>query len=793
MPDNRITIEFKVDLKDVQPALQQAASTVQEHTDDMAKQFKKLAKESRSAIEDMEKAAKLADVDISDEMKSVLDQLPKLASGVADLFSGGGVLAFIGVLLEAGKALKGLYEDVVLLKGAKQEWAEIDKKLAEVEETLNAKIRQNAIEHIRQTQGSAAAAHAALAMADQEVVGFGKNIEQILSGKKVDKLSEGLKKDLEGLNKFTFAELQKKITDVQEAIKRGSQGIADKKKEIAEAENVDMESAAQLATLYDSSIQKGEGELDVLRKVLETLQKVQEAHKTDKDNQQGRAHELDVQAFEQAQRKQMEGFKQRLQEQKNALDAFHTMSSQDEVKYWDSVLATHKLKGQNLKEVRELRWEAQKEADRQGLADEVEKVREAVAASKSGSQERVQILNDELAKMRANHQDQTAEYKRLEKERNQAVQDEARKELKDEVEKVEEQVKKAKAGSQERIKILGDEILKLEALHKTDTEEYKRLVREKEQAERDFTKELEAAEEERQKSRQQHGQALKELARSNLDFQLQIGKIGESEYEARLKAEIDTTFVAARKELEIERDRYEKGSKDYEKYQAQIVKLTDKYNADIEKAEQKAYLRRRQQFDQYFKQVSSSFNTALNGWMQGTESASQAFGKMFQDILSQLINFVEQWIEKKVEMWLMDKLLSQATQSAAAEAQIVSNAAVAYSGAYAATAAIPIVGPGLAPEAAMMAYMDVIAMTPAGFALGGIVPATGLALVHEGEKILPKSMSGDGSGLGGITVVVNHSVNAVDAESFQGHIRRHGNMIGNEVARVLKRKGLAYK
>jgi hypothetical protein len=32
-------------------------------------------------------------------------------------------------------------------------------------------------------------------------------------------------------------------------------------------------------------------------------------------------------------------------------------------------------------------------------------------------------------------------------------------------------------------------------------------------------------------------------------------------------------------------------------------------------------------------------------------------------------------------------------------------------------------------------------------------------------------------------------VNAVDAESFQGVIRRHGSMIGNEVARVLKKKG----
>jgi hypothetical protein len=163
---------------------------------------------------------------------------------------------------------------------------------------------------------------------------------------------------------------------------------------------------------------------------------------------------------------------------------------------------------------------------------------------------------------------------------------------------------------------------------------------------------------------------------------------------------------------------------------------------------------------------------------------------MFQDILSQLINFVEQWIEKKIEMWLMDKFISEGTQSAAATAQIESNAAVAYSGAYAATAAIPFVGPELAPEAAWMAYMDVMAMTPAGFALGGIVPATGLALVHQGERVLPASMSGTGD-FGSPSVHVHFNVSAIDSDSFKTTIKRHGNMIGNEVARVLKKKGFA--
>src|SRR6476620_590325 len=140
MPDNQIHIEFTVDIKEVQPALQQAASTVQEHTDDMAKQFKKLGKEAQTSLDDLKKAAKLSGLEISDEMESVLEQVPKVAQGLSALFSGGGVLAFLGVLLDAGIALKGLFDDVIALKGAKEEWAEINKRLADSEETLQGKM-----------------------------------------------------------------------------------------------------------------------------------------------------------------------------------------------------------------------------------------------------------------------------------------------------------------------------------------------------------------------------------------------------------------------------------------------------------------------------------------------------------------------------------------------------------------------------------------------------------------------------------------------------------------------------
>ena len=813
--DNVIQIGVKVDIKELQDALQQGASVVHDQTADMASQFKSLAKESQTALDDLQKAAQLAGFQISDEMTSVLEQVPKLASGIADVFSGGGIGAFIGVLLQAGIALKGLYDDVIALKGAKEEWSEINQKLAAAEEETDAKIRDGAIEHIRLTQGQAAAAHAALAMADKEVVGFGKNIDQILSGKKVDKLSDGLRKDLENLNHFTFEQLTAKIDDVSAALKRGQQNVEDKRKNMEEARD---SGYYDLADSYQTSITQGEGEVKVLQQILEKLLKVKEAHDQDKDNQSVRAHQLDVQEFEQAQRKQMESLRQGLQQKKDLLDAFHTMSKEAEVKYWDDIIATGKAKGENLKEVERLRWDAQKDAQRQALQDEVAQVQDEVSAAKAGSQQRVQLLDDELRKMRQNHQDQTAEYKRLVKEREKAEQEFERKNLQDEVESVQEKIAATKAGSLERVQILEAEIQKLESENKADTEEYKRLLKEKAQADRAYQKAQEAAAEAAKKkqdevraielqSAAQHEQALKSLAQSRLEFEKQIGHLSEAQYEAQLTAEVQKTYEAALKELEAKKALYKQGSAEYAKVEAEIVKLNDKYNADMEKADQKSLLRRRQQFEQYFKQLSGGFNTALNSWMQGTETASQAFSKMFQGILSQLIDFVEQWIEKKIEMWLMDTFISDQGGRDEKNAhiltdidQIMADAYTAAANAYAANAYDPMTASLLAAQAFSTVSGFAASTTALLSGAGGIyqVPFDTVAAIHKDEQVLPasyaqglRSMIANNSGGagGGITVVVNHSVSAIDAESFQGAVRKHGNMIGNEVARVLRRKG----
>jgi hypothetical protein len=189
----------------------------------------------------------------------------------------------------------------------------------------------------------------------------------------------------------------------------------------------------------------------------------------------------------------------------------------------------------------------------------------------------------------------------------------------------------------------------------------------------------------------------------------------------------------------------------------------------------------------------SSFNKMLETGKGFGQGMIETFGKMAESLIDMFLKIAVEWIESQILMMVFGKTKTQ-TESDANVASAQSLAAVAAEGAFAYYSAI--FPPAAAGMASAQYAQGLLWAGLAAFELGGVVPQTGLALVHKGETILPASMSGkgfDGAIGGGLTVVVNHSVNAVDAESFQQHIRRHGNMIGNEVARVLKKRGIAAK
>jgi hypothetical protein len=178
---------------------------------------------------------------------------------------------------------------------------------------------------------------------------------------------------------------------------------------------------------------------------------------------------------------------------------------------------------------------------------------------------------------------------------------------------------------------------------------------------------------------------------------------------------------------------------------------------------------------------------------------------MFQDILMQLVSFIEQWIEHKVEMWVIDEVLNRQgsksktdTAITADVSQIEGDALLAAAEAYAANAYDPI----KAAIASAEAFATVSSFAAGASSLlsgaGGIyrVPFDTLAMIHRDEQVLPapyaqglRDLVDSGSGPGS-AVHVHVNVSAIDSASFQKTVTKHGHMIGEQVYRVLRKRGL---
>jgi hypothetical protein len=219
--------------------------------------------------------------------------------------------------------------------------------------------------------------------------------------------------------------------------------------------------------------------------------------------------------------------------------------------------------------------------------------------------------------------------------------------------------------------------------------------------------------------------------------------------------------------------------------------------------------------------MATSFSSAIRGMIDGTETLSAAVAKMGKQMISSLESSLQKMLSDWLEHHLMELLIhtqskegeSVVDKAAAAQKQEISMqehmsqvfmaAKQAAVKAWNAMSGIPVVGPALGAAAAAATFAAVMAFGSITSAQGGFyeVDRDQLAFIHQREMVLPAGIADRlrtavDSGLGGghaVSVNVYHNVNAIDAASFKDTIKQHGNIIGNEVVRVLKRKGLTPK
>jgi hypothetical protein len=120
----------------------------------------------------------------------------------------------------------------------------------------------------------------------------------------------------------------------------------------------------------------------------------------------------------------------------------------------------------------------------------------------------------------------------------------------------------------------------------------------------------------------------------------------------------------------------------------------------------------------------------------------QALGQIIDSIANAFLTMGEQIVENWIAQQIEKEIFTKATETGSALGQISAAAGVAGANAYAATAAIPIVGPELAPAAAAIAVADTLSFSSLAIAEKGMVlDKDRLVSAHKEEMILPAPLS----------------------------------------------------
>jgi len=214
--------------------------------------------------------------------------------------------------------------------------------------------------------------------------------------------------------------------------------------------------------------------------------------------------------------------------------------------------------------------------------------------------------------------------------------------------------------------------------------------------------------------------------------------------------------------------------------------------------------------------ASSNLGTFFSDVATGAEDAGDALGDMVAGFGKSMVNALSDMAAQWLVYQAVQLIVGKTTQSAAGLAMVANaqaTSAQAALAAYASTAAIPIVGPALAPGAALAAQTATIPMVAAvssaalaGMAHDGIdaVPETGTWLLEKGERVTTAETSakldrtlerinsgggGPGSGGGSISINAPITVQAQKGMTDQ-EAQRQGETMGQaftaEVIRIIQ-------
>ncbi|MFV3023133.1 phage tail tape measure C-terminal domain-containing protein, partial [Klebsiella aerogenes] len=221
--------------------------------------------------------------------------------------------------------------------------------------------------------------------------------------------------------------------------------------------------------------------------------------------------------------------------------------------------------------------------------------------------------------------------------------------------------------------------------------------------------------------------------------QLQAGDIEESLYEKKK----DALKKSLEERLQIQKDYYQESDKLRNDWESGVSNSL----ADFVDSSSDYYQQAADAMTSILGSATDSVSEHLYDVVSGTESMGEAIKGIFADlgeaVIKALVDMAAQWIVYQGVQMLVNKT-AQASAIPAMIANAQATALQAQLAAFASTAAIPIVGPGLAPAAMAAAaavtepmVAAISAASLSGMAHDGVdsVPETGTWLLQKGERV----------------------------------------------------------
>lgn len=279
-----------------------------------------------------------------------------------------------------------------------------------------------------------------------------------------------------------------------------------------------------------------------------------------------------------------------------------------------------------------------------------------------------------------------------------------------------------------------------------------------------------------------------------------LGQITSKQEFSQLESQKQSEWELNERTFDQQLALYNKDSTEYAKLLGQKNVANMKYQNDVlrlqkEEADQQQQIVKRAEnerirsFQSSVGSMQSTFNNNVAQMTIGTQTLSQGFRNMAASLVTGMISA----LLRIGEQWVATQLLMLITGKPTSDAIIAGHAGEAYAAAFASTAAIPIIGPALAPgvAAASGAAAEAGGLALASFDVGtNFVPHDMIAQVHEGERIIPRA---DNEALmnsfGGSQTHVHFHTSAIDGAGVDKFFKQHGKKVAKTLTSSIRRGG----